>query len=268
MKKSIIQGTDQPRTTKTLMADLRALGVEQGMTLLVHSSLKSLGWVCGESEAVIQALMDAVTEEGTLILPAHSAVLSDPADWQNPPVPKDWWEPIKESMPPFNPTTTPTWGVGLIPERFRSYPGVYRSNHPNMSMAAWGKHAAYITENHSLDNGLGERSPIAKAYELDADVLFLGTDFDSHTSFHLSEHRAGVRNTVAKGAPILMDGKRVWRNYLEIDYDDECFGEIGKAFEGKHDVRIGKIGSATSKLFKLRPSVDFGVQWLKEHKSK
>ncbi len=265
MEKQLIEQTDQPRTRFSIADDLRKLGVQPGDTILVHASLKSLGWVSGGSQAVIQALMDMVTEDGTLVMPAHSGGLSDPANWENPPVPEDWWETIRATMPPFEVDKTPTRAIGTIPELFRTYSGVLRSYHPNMSFAAWGQEAPYVTSDHSLDDGLGERSPLAKLYKMDAQVLFLGTDFDTHTSFHLSEHRAGARKTISKGAPILEKGKRVWKNYLEIDYDDEPFGEIGKAFEKKHDVTIGKVGSATCKLFNMRESVDFGVKWFKKN---
>ncbi len=64
---SLIDETPEPRTRESLGADLRALGVTPGMTLIVHSSLSSLGWVCGGPVAVVQALMDVVTPEGTLV---------------------------------------------------------------------------------------------------------------------------------------------------------------------------------------------------------
>ena len=59
-----------------------------------------------------------------------------------------------------------------------------------MSFAAWGKHAEFVTDGHSLDNGLGETSPLARVYDLDGYVLLLGVDYDSNTSFHLAEYRA------------------------------------------------------------------------------
>ena len=62
-----------PRTRQSLADDLRALGVVAGMTLIMHSSLKSLGWVSGGPVAVIQALMDVVTASGTIVVPTKTS---------------------------------------------------------------------------------------------------------------------------------------------------------------------------------------------------
>lgn len=262
--KQLIEHTDLPRTRESLLKDLKTLGVKEGMTLIVHTSLKSIGWVNGGAQAVILALMDAVTEDGTLVLQAHSADLSDPAEWENPPIPESWWETVRHTMPAFDPDTTPTYHLGKIPELFRTFPNVYRSNHPVMSVAAWGKNARLLTEEHQLDYGFGPGTPLAKAYELDASVLFIGTGFDTHTSFHLAEVLTDVRKHVKKGSPILENGKQVWKTYDEIEYDDEDFEEIGNAFKKVAEIREGKVGSAESMLFNQVQSVDFAVKWFKK----
>jgi aminoglycoside 3-N-acetyltransferase len=66
-----------PVTVDSLKKDLTALGVKPGMVLLVHSSLSSLGWVCGKSVAVIEALEFLLTPDGTLVMPTHSGELLD-----------------------------------------------------------------------------------------------------------------------------------------------------------------------------------------------
>ncbi len=81
-----ISKTPSPRTRKTLTQDLINAGLTPGTTVIVHSSLSSLGWVCGGAVTVVQALMDIVTSEGTLVMPTHSNDFSDPEPWQKPPV--------------------------------------------------------------------------------------------------------------------------------------------------------------------------------------
>ena len=84
-----------PATVESLKADLSALGVVPGMTLLVHSSLSALGWGCGGPVAVILPLESVLGPRGTLVMPTHSGHLSDPADWENPPVPRACWDLIR-----------------------------------------------------------------------------------------------------------------------------------------------------------------------------
>lgn len=104
----VIARTPFPRTRQSLAADLRRLGVASGMVLLVHSSLSSLGWVCGGPVAIIQALMDVLTPQGTLVMPAHTGDYSEPANWNHPPVPSSWVPVIRATMPAFDPRLTPT----------------------------------------------------------------------------------------------------------------------------------------------------------------
>lgn len=43
---------------------LKEIGLESGDNVIVHTSLKSMGYVCGGAQAVIEALIETVGENG------------------------------------------------------------------------------------------------------------------------------------------------------------------------------------------------------------
>lgn len=257
-----ISNTSWPRTRQSIAIDLINAGLNPGMTVIVHSSLSSLGWVCGGPVAVVQALIDTITPTGTLVMPTHSGDYSDPEPWEAPAVPKEWYQTIRDTMPAFDPQLTPSRGMGRIVEVFRTWENVVRSTHPKVSFAALGKHTETVIKNHSLDYSLGEKSPLARLYDLDASVLLLGVGYDSCTCFHLSEYRSGKAKLNKFGAPILEKGKRIWKTYKDIEFDTDHFVEMGEAFERTSNVRISKVGSAQTKFFAMKDAVNFGVNWL------
>jgi aminoglycoside 3-N-acetyltransferase len=258
-----------PATVQSLGTDLSAMGITPGMTLLVHSSLSALGWVCGGPVAVILALESVLGPRGTLVMPTHSGHLSDPAEWENPPVPRAWWELIRQTMPAYDPDLTPTRGTGDIPECFRKQRGVRRSSHPQVSFAAYGAQAPVIVEGHSLDFGLGEGSPLARLYGLEGWVLLLGVGHENNTSLHLAEYRANYPGQRLKkcGAPMLVEGHREWVEFQDIEVDETDFEEIGECFARETGlVRQGRVACATALLMPQRPLVDYAVQWIERNR--
>ncbi len=218
---SLPEANDLPATLPSLARDFTALGVQPGMVLVVHSSLKSMGWVNGGPVAVILALEQVLGREGTLVMPTFTPDISDPANWVNPPVPESWWETIRTTVPAYDPMLTPTYHMGAIPETFRKQTGVLRSANPDTSFAAWGKHAQQITANHALVPLFGERSPLARVYDLDGWVLLLGVGHNRNTSLHLAEGRAQIpHRTMHTGSPMMVDGERQWVPWDDIDWDD------------------------------------------------
>ncbi|GLX69826.1 aminoglycoside N(3)-acetyltransferase [Paenibacillus glycanilyticus] len=260
----IIQQSRLPVTVSGMLHDLRQLGIREGDHLIVHSSLSSLGWVCGGPQAVVQSLLQAVGAEGTLIMPAQSGDWSDPAEWAHPPVPQEWIELIYKEMPAFDPAVTPTRGMGRIAELFRTYPGTVRSNHPQVSFCANGKYAEYIVAGHPLTPQFGEASPLGKLYAAGAKVLLLGVGFDSCTSLHLAETRFDRMPTKRMGTAMLVDGERSWQWFTDYEYDSGDFAELGVQLENR--VRRGTVGQAECALLDMRAAVDFAVTWLPEHR--
>jgi len=271
----IIKNSAGPATTTSLVEDLRELGVSAGMTLAVHSSLSSLGYVVGGPVAVVLALEEALGLDGTLAMPVHSFDLSDPGAWQEPAVPEDWQETIRREMPAYRPDLTPTRKMGAIADCFRGQDSTVRSQHPLVSWVARGPKAIQITENHALAMGQGDESPLARLYELDASMLLLGVGYNLNTSFHLAEYRCkfAEQKRFQRGAPVVVGNSSEWKVFDDIYWYHGDFLELGAAFEEETpEVRSGQIGEAqnggtTSKLFKIRAVVDFAVGWMNNNRS-
>jgi len=172
-------------------------------------------------------------------------------------------------MPAFDLKSTPSRGMGAIAELLRTWPGVIRSEHPTSSMVALGPLANEILKHHPLDDPLGDASPVGRLYDFGAKVLLLGVGHFRNTSLHLAERKAfrdrQARNKV--GSPMWKDGQRHWIEYVEPAVNSDDFEEIGAAFETlPNRVRRGNVGAGSGLYMDQRELVDFGVEWLSQHR--
>lgn len=263
--------------TARLHADLGQLGVPEGAIVLVHASLRKVAPVQGAPAAVADALLEVLGPTGTLAVPTQTtwnSTTSRAFKANTRGMSPEEIDAYKNSLPVFDPHTTPSYGMGRLAEYVRTLPGAVRSAHPHTSFAAVGPMAAELMRVHDLESHLGDRSPLGALREHNALVLMLGTEYSTSTIFHLAEYTYTAQplrtyECRSSGDP---DNPRAepggWKSFKDIDFVDNDFDRLGASFEAESGlVRLGLVGNARSRLYPARAAVDFAVDWLRKNRS-
>ncbi len=253
-----------PVTPNQLRMDLAEIGIRPKMNLIVHSSLSSIGWVIGGAQTVVAELINAVSKNGTLAMPAATPLNADPADWSNPKISAELIEVFRENLPVFDSQTTPTT-LGKIPETFRNWPGTLRSNHPLESVCARGANAEEVTSEHPIAFSESVGGPFDKLYKLDSWILLIGVGFNRCTALHYAESLVSKRRTMTVRFAAIEDGQRKWIEVPNVaDDNDTLFPVIGKKYLESGKAKQSLLGEARSVLFPMRSLVDFAVDYFEE----
>ncbi len=222
-------------TRQEITADLRGLGVGSGDLLAVHSSLKSLGWVEGGPEEVIEAFLDVLGPTGNLVMPVFSFTFSS-----------------LDATALYDPDRSSS-KVGAITETFRKDPRTVTSLHPTHSVGVIGPLAEELTFGHLGSSPLGRGSPFDRLRERDGTILMIGCDLTSCSILHVYEVLADLpyidvafrRDKDHELAGIGRNGKKMIG--LELYEIPGCSGGFTKAepvIEEQGVLRRGRIGDA------------------------
>lgn len=212
---------------------LRALGVEAGGVLLVHTSFRAVAPVAGGPLGLIGALRDALGPGGTLVMPSSSG----------------------DDDVPFDPSTTPAApDLGIVADTFWRLPGARRSDHPH-AFAAAGPRAGRITADPLPLPPHVPESPVGRVHELDGQVLLLGVGHDADTTLHLAELLAGVPYRVPRHCTVLRDGRPVRVDYGENDHCCERFALADGWLRALGRQSEGRVGHAHARLARARDIV-------------
>ncbi|ASW57519.1 hypothetical protein CIK06_07880 [Plantactinospora sp. KBS50] len=234
--------------------------------------MRRLGRLAGGPVDLVQALRTVLGPDGTIVVPTFtegnslsSRAYRSATRGLSPASSVDH----QSRMPGFDRRSTPSEGMGAFAETIRRNPAARRSAHPQSSFAALGPSAAGITDRHPLDCHLGERSPLGRLYDLDAHVLLAGVGFQVCSALHLAEYRLPAPGPARRTYTCFQAeaGRRVRREFTDIELDDSDFGSIGRRLDLLPFVRRGPLGRGTARLLPLRPAVDFAVGWLTVHRT-
>lgn len=222
-------------TKDSLMSDLANMGIDPTGTVLVHSSMKSIGDVEGRADTVLDALSDYM-REGLLVLPAHT------------------WSYINKDHPRFEAANSPVC-VGILPELFRHRPGVIRSLHPTHSVAALGRDAASFTAgDERFDTPCHRQSAWGKLLDRKGQILLVGVDLRRNTFIHGIEEWVDVPDRLtAEPEPlvtVLPDGTEIQvpSRRHQGPFSSEFFGKVEELLEEKGAMRRGRFGDAEVRI--------------------
>ncbi|MEI6421572.1 MAG: AAC(3) family N-acetyltransferase [Lentisphaerota bacterium] len=224
-------------TKKQIVADLSRLGLGAGDTVLVHSSMKSLGYVENGTDAVINALLEMLGETGTLFFPSFQ---------------KGSEHVLLRNGCVFDVRTSPT-DQGLLPETFRKRPGVIRSLSPTHCLAGLGCRAASMLEGHERCSvSVGKGSPFSKLIECRGKILFLGVTHAADTMLHFVENVNGAPTVCCECfKPRVIDAagrEHVVPTYPHMPGLRRCYERVEPLLLADGIQRNGMVGAATARL--------------------
>lgn len=152
---------------------LKKIGIKSTDTVLIHSSLKSIGEIENRVEGLIEALCDYLND-GLLIFPTHS------------------WATMKADEMVFDADETESC-VGALTNVARKTKGFIRSLHPTHSVCAFGKKAQeYVDYDLNATTPVGPNNCFGKLKDYNAKILFIGAPLSKNTFIHSIEEEFDV----------------------------------------------------------------------------
>src|SRR5438309_11885191 len=111
-----------PATRRSLSADLARIGVKHQDVLMVHAGVRAVGAVTGGVNVIVQALLDAIGPDGTLTAYVDFEPFYDDDDDEIPVFDKRIAHAARDH--------------GVLHETIRTWPGAFRSDHPDAGVVA------------------------------------------------------------------------------------------------------------------------------------
>jgi aminoglycoside 3-N-acetyltransferase len=251
-----------------LVADLRALGLEAGDTVMVHASVRAVGEVAGGPDEIHLAIKEVVKQTGTLMMYASCPRYVDEVGRGNLSPAQE--AELLEKLPAFNPETARSArDNGALVELLRTWPGS-RVNHHVVRFVAWGRHAEDLFALQPWDYAFGSGSALERFLQLGGKLLLLGSDHDTVTFLHYAEHVADLpgKRVSRYQVPVLEHGARVWKWMEEVDtseggahahWPDRFFARLVDAHLRQTSNHGGCVADAQSHLIRARELFDFAL---------
>ncbi len=242
-------------TREMIAEDLRNAGIVRGDILNLKISLKSIGKVEGGADTVIDALLDVVGEEGTLV-----------ADSFVEPFPVFLRFMYKNRISDDSSLSY----AGAITNAITKRNDVFRATHPIQRFAAIGRYAKELTENFTAESepyGFLKQMAQMEAKNIRIGgkdkVVGVGTTHVAICDLKLKQKK------IAKGIYYKDSSGKIkffragWANGCPVGFNNliDVFRENGKIFSE------GKVGEAECIVTSMKDTLAFEMELLKKDPS-
>ncbi len=239
-------------TKHQIRDSLIRMGIRNGDHLAVGVSFRSLGPVDGGPETFIDALIDTVGPDGTVMMNTHTRFFN-PAE-----IRLGWTDYV------FDVSSTPCI-TGAVAEQFRRKQGARRSRHPTFSIAAIGKYAGFLVDEH--DENAEAYLPFKKLSEIGGKYLAAGIGFKLAGFRHCAQQSAGLLDVVQwKRAVRFKDRSGIIQTFILKDRGGctRRLPELVERLSSQGLVTQGKLGEAASIVVPVREALESMTAVLKE----
>ncbi len=257
---------DRTHTTKKdIKAGFERLGMKRGDVVLSHSSLSRFGFVEGGPDAVIDAILETIGPDGTIIMSAittNGGIVGAAIESAD--------KGTLAAVEPFDVANKKCW-AGTIAETFRNRPGVKRSWHPTHSVSAYGALADEMIANHENAPGpCGEGTPYTRVCDVPRGfILLLGVSHESNTAMHGMEELAGLEYVLYpkwSRIPILTpEGLREAHTRVHNSYMDRHLGALESAYINGLAETVTHIGDSYVRFVNAMKMRDITLPELKKN---
>ncbi len=235
-------------TLPQLVKALQAVGVKAGDGLLIHSALQYFGRPEGGIGIYLDALLDVIGLEGTVVVPTFNFAFARGED--------------------YDPKTAPSVDMGAFSEYVRQSPKSLRTTHPMQSFAVIGKHAAELAS-CDTPSAFDDGSAVDRMLDLNFKLLLFGADIQASAIFHYSEQRAEVPYRYWKDftGRILRDGEwqeatyKMFVRHLDVDAQIVIY-DIQSMLESRGQWSSVILNYGTISLCSLKDFVSVNDQFL------
>jgi aminoglycoside N3'-acetyltransferase len=235
-----------------IVRDLKAMGITKGDHLALGISFKKIGYVVDGPETLIDALLETVGPEGTIMMNTFT-------EFFYPDEIELGWVDYT-----FDPKTTKV-NTGIIPETLRKRKNAIRSQHPTHSVAAIGKMAEYLTESH--DENSSAFLPFSRLSEINGKYLAIGIGERLVGFRHQAQYMAGLLDVVSWRRCVKFKARDGQIKTITLRDRGGCpkrLSELVPHIRKSGLVQDGKVGMAASLLVPAKEALDGMTELLKK----